>query len=118
MSYDPRILISLCIPRCIVSCEYLADVFSRLNLGEICRIDMVTNAPRVGNKASSKAFVHYSCWHDTEASQRTYERLLRGESVKVVYDKYLFWRVFLSRSNQNHKTKYIEAMNLKRPSLL
>jgi hypothetical protein len=85
---------SLCIPRILsnITKEYKHDIFNKLNIGTIHRIDIVRN-----KNLSNKAFIHFSKWNNGGNADIVKERLLIGKDIKIVYDEPWFWKIVLFR---------------------
>jgi hypothetical protein len=72
-------------------------VFEELGLGEVDRVDMVNKTNDKGEKFK-RVFVHFKHWHKNTTANAVKDKLLGGDSVKVVYDDPWFWKVFLSNA--------------------
>ena len=90
---------SICIPRVFksVTSKQLYDVFERLDLGTIDRIDMVAKV-NVHGESSNKVFIHFKKWNlKSPVAQAAREKLLQGEEIKIVYSDPWFWKCTASR---------------------
>ena len=97
-------------------------IFVKLNLGDICRIDMVPRLTEEGEQFL-RVFVHLK-WSDSTNAQNVRRALLEpnGE-VKVVYDEPWFWRLRSSKSLGRRTTRkrpfpYIKSMTAVLPPVL
>lgn len=80
--------LTICIP-CVglnTGKEFIRNVFTQCNIGNIERIDLVTG------KDNSKAFVHFKTLFDNAQSRNVRDKLMQGEYIYVVYEKPWFWR--------------------------
>lgn len=90
---------SICIPRTFKSTtrKDLYDVFEKLELGAIDRIDMVAKTNERG-ECYNKVFIHFKVWNKKNPTvQATRDKLLKGEEVKIVYNEPWFWKCSASR---------------------
>jgi len=89
---------SLCIPRINLNVQRfeLENVFRKLNIGKIKRVDLAFKKNNSGDKYYS-AFIHV-IWNESDLSKFIIERITGGKDVKIVYDGLLFWKVFLNKS--------------------
>ena len=97
-------------------------IFVKLNLGDICRIDMVPRLTEEGEQFL-RVFVHLK-WSDSTNAQNVRRALLEhnGE-VKVVYDEPWFWKLRSSKSAGRRTTRkrplpYIKSMTAVLPPVL
>lgn len=102
---------SLCIPRVFpnITWKRVKDVFEDLGLGEVERVDMVNKTNRDGERFK-RVFVHFKRWNRNDTALQVKEKVLSGDSIKVVYDDPWFWKVFKSNApkpewNNTKKTK-------------
>jgi hypothetical protein len=71
-------------------------IFSKLELGELDRIDMVHKTNAAGKKYN-KVFIHFKHWNDDdEDAQAAKEQVLAGNQIKIVYDEPWYWKVSMS----------------------
>jgi len=70
-------------------------IFENLEIGEVERVDMVKKTNAAG-KEFNRVFVHFKHWNDNESANAVKEKLLSGDSVKIVYDDPWFWKIFKS----------------------
>ena len=90
---------SICVPRVFpnITWKRVKAVFEELGLGEVDRVDMVNKTNDKGEKFK-RVFVHFKRWHKNSTANAVKDKLLGGDSVKVVYDDPWFWKVFLSNA--------------------
>lgn len=100
MAFEPnRTNPSICVPRVFpnITWKRVKEVFEELGLGEVERVDMVNKTNDKGEKFK-RVFVHFKRWNKNKTAQSVKEKLLSGDSVKVVYDDPWFWKVFVSNA--------------------
>ena len=94
----PRTAPSICIPRVFANIDgkRIKDVFEELNLGKVDRVDMVSKKNDKG-ESFKRVFIHFHYWNNESSQVR--QRLLQGNTIKVVYDspKPWFWKCSASR---------------------
>jgi len=81
----------LCIPRIenITTREYIAKIFTKLNIG---KIEQISEIP-LRNDAKHKRVIIKVNWTESENTNFIQSRLERNESVKVVHDFPWYWKV-------------------------
>jgi len=86
---------SICIPRVFKSVTRtdLYNVFERLDLGIIDRIDMVAKVNPYG-ETYNRVFIHFKKWN---LKSPVRAKLLQGEEIKIVYSEPWFWKCTASR---------------------
>lgn len=94
-----KIALSLCIPRVAPSVykKDIYDIFNRLNIGEISRVDLIERQTANGEKFK-RVFVHFKTWYNNEKANQMKERFDSGKDVKLVYDDPWFWKLSVSKS--------------------
>jgi hypothetical protein len=90
---------SICIPRVFTSTTRrdIYEVFEKLKLGAVDRIDLV---PKVNDRGEhyNKVFIHFKVWNTKDATAvATRDKLLKGEEIKIVYREPWFWKCTASR---------------------
>ena len=94
----PRTAPSICIPRVFanITGKYVQGVFEDMNLGKVERVDMVLKKNDKG-ESFKRVFIHFKYWNNDSSKVR--QRLLQGNTIKVVYDssKPWFWKCSASR---------------------
>ena len=94
---------AICIPRVFpnITRRRILAIFGKLNLGDVCRIDMVH---RVANDGSEfyRVFVHLA-WYEDEHANSARQALLAQEEVKIIYDEPWFWKLRASNSKGPHQ---------------
>ena len=85
---------TLCIPRTDVNIseQIVRNIFNKLNIGSIGRIDMVKKQNEKGGQYM-RIFVHINKWYNTENAFIAKERLLNGKDIKIIYDDPWFWKI-------------------------
>jgi len=84
--------VSLCIPRveCIYTKNDIQQIFDKCNLGEIGRIDIVSNHKE--HAKYNRIFIHFKkMWNENAI-----ERIRNGGSIKIVYNEPWYWKCTLS----------------------
>jgi hypothetical protein len=87
---------TLCIPRLEthISNDYIRSVFSKLKLGEIKRI---TDVPLKNDRDFKRIFIQVA-WNPRDPSaEYIYDRICKGEDVKIVYNQPWYWKVVSCR---------------------
>jgi hypothetical protein len=86
---------SICIPRIDyeISKWEISDIFNKLNIGRIHKIDLLYNYK---NK-TYKIFVHFKNWFDNETSCKIRDILNNGGNFKIVYKFPHYWKCFKSK---------------------
>ena len=90
---------TLCIPRTNVNIteQIVRNIFNKLNIGSIGRIDMVKKQNEKGGQYM-RIFVHINKWYNTENSFIAKERLLNGKDIKIIYDDPWFWKISIYKA--------------------
>ena len=85
---------TLCIPRTNVNISepFVRNIFNKLNIGTIGRIDMVKKQNEKGGQYM-RIFVHINKWYNTENAFIAKERLVNGKDIKIIYDDPWFWKI-------------------------
>lgn len=85
---------TLCIPRTNVNIseQIVRNIFNKLNIGSIGRIDMVKKQNEKGGQYM-RIFVHINKWYNTENAFIAKERLFNGKDIKIIYDDPWFWKI-------------------------
>jgi len=91
--------ISICVPRVFPNITWtrVKDAFEELDLGKVERVDMVNKTNDKGEKFK-RVFVHFKHWNNNKTAQAVKEKLMKGDSIKVVYDDPWFWKVYKSNA--------------------
>jgi hypothetical protein len=91
---------SLCIPRLIgdIKKSFIEERFNQLKIGKVLKIDMIFKTTEKNEKFYS-AFIHIE-WNDSEMSKYIIERINTGKDIKIIYDGFLFWKVFMNKSTK------------------
>ena len=105
---------SICIPRALANINWkdVKDIFEQLiGPGTVERVDLVKcKAEDNTNAQFCRIFVHFRSWpvDNTEASNIR-DRLLAGETIKLVYDNPWFWKCVQSRVVKPDRTRIRHA---------
>jgi len=98
---------SICIPRTLnnVNWRQIKETFEQLfGPGTVERVDIVTN--RTDASPFCRIFVHMRYWPvEKEEIADIRQRLVDGETVKVVYDNPWFWKCSASRTPKPDRTR-------------
>lgn len=99
---------SICIPRVFdnIGQDRIQEVFNKLNIFIIDRIDVVQKQNEKGEKFK-RVFVHIREWLQHSDAQKAKERLLAGKELKIVYDDPWFWKVSINKWVANPKPKHV-----------
>ena len=94
-----------CIPRTDVNIseQIVRNIFNKLNIGSIGRIDMVKKQNEKGGQYM-RIFVHINKWYNTENSFIAKERLLNGKDIKIIYDDPWFWKISVYKNPDSNYT--------------
>lgn len=89
---------SICIPRIIFNVDHnhIKLTFESIfGIGTIDRIDIVPT--RNTDYPFTRAFIHFTYWPDDHDSIYIRNRLINGNSIKIVHDYPRFWKCYASR---------------------
>jgi hypothetical protein len=106
---NEQICKTLCIPRTDVNISehIVRNIFNKLNIGSIGRIDMVKKQNEKGGQYV-RIFIHINKWYNTENAFIAKERLLNGKDIKIIYDDPWFWKISVYKapplSNSTHSS--------------
>ena len=112
MSVDQSL--SLFIPRVFpnITQERVADIFYRLGLGDVRRVDRVSKSDANGNEYYS-IYVHFNHWNETLAVANFQERVLNPDKeARIVYGDPWYWIVL---ENKGQKRTQNPAIVLDEP---
>ena len=93
MSVDQSL--SLFIPRVFpnITQERIAEIFHRLGLGDVQRVDRISKSDPNGNEYYS-VYIHFNHWHETLAVANFQERVLNPDKeARIVYGDPWYWIV-------------------------
>jgi len=69
----------------------ICDIFQKLNLGKVSKVDFVGNCDRHG-KAYNSVYVSFTHWYNNEAAINLQNRILDPEQeARIVYDDPWYW---------------------------
>jgi len=101
---------SLCIPRMLINIDdinidekYIANIFSKLNIGEIHKVDIMNKTNGKGDDKTKRVFVHFKRWFDNDNANQARDRLLNGKEIKIIYGGPWFWKVSAFRELKDKK---------------
>ena len=89
---------SLCIPKVERSIREkdIREVFNKLNLGSVERIDIVSWKKTINNNNKFvRIFIHFKSWNDSAEHIRN--NLLNGSTYNIVYNFPWYWKIVASR---------------------
>ena len=66
-------------------------VFKKIDLGNIRDIDMYPCQEHTGE--GWKVIIHYNTWNESLIAEAARRRLNKGEILKIVYNKSLYWKI-------------------------
>jgi len=89
---------SICIPRVFdnIGEARIRDIFEKLDIFEIARIDVIQKQGIKGDKFK-RVFIHIKAWSDKSDALKARDRLLAGKDLKIVYDDPWFWKVAVNK---------------------
>ena len=105
----PHNVPSLCIPRVFsnINEARIRRILVELNLGDIARVDIVSNKSPDKDKSFNRVFIHFNKWNTNENANTARERLINGKDIKIIYDDPWFWKVSAYReqpkNNAHHR---------------
>jgi hypothetical protein len=99
---------SLCIPRVdlATTCDQIKSVINRivgLRADDKTFVKGIDLVPRVNGKGDSykRVFVHFTDWnipaHISPVGSQIKEKLINGETIKLMYDDFSYWKCSISR---------------------
>ena len=91
---------SICIPRTLnnVTWFQVKNTFEELmGKGTVERVDIVSKSAHADSQPFCRIFVHFRYWPNSPDIMAIRDRLLAGETIKVVYDNPWFWKCAASR---------------------
>ena len=93
---------SICIPRIEphITKYIIFNVFRKLFIGRIGKIDIVTNKIT----KNRRAFIHYKTIYNTEGSREILKSLDNKMSIRVVYDFPNYWKCYKSTTKKSETT--------------
>jgi hypothetical protein len=100
MSVDQ--LLSLFIPRVFpnITQERVAEIFHRLGLGDVRRVDRISKSDANGNEYYS-IYVHFNHWNETLAVANFQERVLNPDKeARIVYGDPWYWIVLENKGQK------------------
>lgn len=97
---------SLCIPRILenVNHKYIRDIFEKLKLGNINRIDIIERKTERGSYYK-RVFIHFHNWYTNETATSVKERLFSGKDIKIVHNNPWFWKVSMNKYSNKDTNK-------------
>lgn len=95
---------SLCIPRLHfnTSKNEIVNKFNELGIGKVEKVDIICKNSEKGEKFCS-AFVHIA-WNSSDLSKYIIDRINSGKDVKIIYEGFLFWKVFMNKSAKRRES--------------
>ena len=89
---------SLCIPRILenVSRNYIRNIFDKMDLGPINRIDVIERKTEKGENFK-RAFIHFHKWNTNDSTVAIQERLISGKDIKIVHNSPWYWKVSINK---------------------
>jgi hypothetical protein len=101
---------SLCIPRMLINIDdinidekYIANIFNKLNIGEIHKVDIMNKTNGKGDEKTKRVFVHFKRWFNNDIANQTRDRLLNGKEIKIIYGGPWFWKASAFRELKDKK---------------
>jgi hypothetical protein len=95
---DTNTVRSICIPRVFdnIGEARIRDIFEKLDIFEIARIDVIQKQGIKGDKFK-RVFIHIKTWSGRSDALKARDRLLAGKDLKIVYDDPWFWKVAVNK---------------------
>lgn len=86
---------SICIPRIYnkITKWEISEIFNKIQLGKIARIDVCFNK----KTNTYKAFIHFKYWFDNDYANKYKELLNTDNNFKIVYKFPDYWKCFKSK---------------------
>jgi hypothetical protein len=78
--------------------SFIEETFNQLKIGNVLRIDMILKKTENNEKFYS-VFI-YIDWNDSDLSKHIVDRINAGKDIKIIYDNFLFWKVFINKSTK------------------
>ena len=97
---EPSIFISHVFPN---KADKVEGVFLELFGSCIDHVDIVKHKSSDGNDVC-RAYVHFKFWPNTPTACSLREKLLKGDTVKVIYENPWFWKCVASKFNGNSES--------------
>ena len=113
-AYPTSGLKSLYIPRVFLNIteEKIREVFERLELGEIERIDLVPRPYTSGTISANMAFIYFKYWSQTVSAQNLASRIMDPRrEARIVYDDPWYWILLPNRRPQLAKPTESERID-------
>ena len=91
---------SLCIPivSASVNKEFVENIFNRIGLGKVARVDVLSRTNFKTNVQYNRVFIHFDRWNiENDSVQKLRSRVINGGHIKIVYDNPWFWKCSASR---------------------
>ena len=97
---------SLCIPRVFsnIKWQQVKSTIQDLNLGRVLRVDMVPKTNQKGDKFQ-RVFIHFKFWDRSEQAQMIRQKLIAGDTIKIVYNDPWYWKISMSHAPKPTFTK-------------
>ena len=106
--------LSIFIPRVLsewANEEIISNVFKKLDIGEVERIDFVEKTDKYNN-TYYQAFIHFKEWSDTTISHNIQKKIFDPEQVsKIVYDDPKYW-IILKNNNPMTENEVKQELSL------
>ena len=86
---------TLCIPKVDISNTndiFIADIFEKLNWGEIDYITIIPNKI-FDNNQTHKVFIRFNCWYNSSSATLYRNRIINNQPVNIVYNAPWYWKV-------------------------
>ena len=89
---------SICIPRVFsnIQWQFVKNTIEQLGLGLVSRVDMIPKTNDKGDKFQ-RVFIHMKFWDSSEQAQIVRQKLLSGDTIKIVYNDPWYWQLSMSR---------------------
>lgn len=89
---------TLCIPKIdgqITDKNFISDIFTKLNWGEIEYINVVPNKV-YDNITTHKVFIHFKRWYTSCQARKYRDRIINKQPVNIVYNAPWYWKIKIS----------------------
>jgi len=91
----------------------IADLFKKLRIGQVSKIDFVEHRDKNKNKYNI-VYIHFDFWYNNEANINLQKRLRDRQEARIVYDDPWYWIVkenLYSKKNKNKDKAWITHLH-------
>jgi len=86
--------------------DKITDTFNKQMIGNISKIHFKKRMLLVKGRMQThnSAIVYLNYWHNNIASKNIYEKIVKGEPAKIVYDDPYFWYIYKNKYHNDTTT--------------